>query len=103
MADPRRRPNSQLVRYPGLKEAGHVHSVCYRTGQDEHRDVFRPGKAFFIDFEDEMKILGTAQKEEDHLFYISDQQDSTPNFPVTRANVMIAIMAISEEHLASKN
>ena len=40
--------------------------------------LFLPGKALFIYFEDEMKILGTAAQAEDGLFYISDQQKKCP-------------------------
>lgn len=50
-----------------------------------------------------MKILGTTQQEGYGLFYIADQQYLTPNVPVTRPKITRAMMAISEEQLASHN
>ena len=63
--------------------------------------IFLPGKAMFVDLQDNMKVLATASQAEDGLFYISDQQDSVPAVPKTNQPVLRAMMAIAKEHASS--
>lgn len=58
--------------------------------------LFLPGKALFMDLEEDLNILITAVQEEDGLFYISDQQDSVPKVPKTYYHAMRSMMAIAK-------
>lgn len=59
--------------------------------------LFLPGKVFFIDHSEGIKILGTAAQPEKRLFYISDEQVLVATIPTKGGNAIKAMMAIATE------
>lgn len=63
--------------------------------------LFLPGKALFIDLEDDMKVIGTAAQADDGLFYIADRQEAVPEVPASDTYAIRGMMAIAKEHVQS--
>lgn len=60
--------------------------------------LFLPGKALFIDLEDNNSILGYGTQDEDGLFYVEDNQEQVPVFDSSQGPSNTSMMAIIKDH-----
>ena len=60
--------------------------------------LFLPGKALFIDLEDDNSILGYGTQDDDGLFYVEDNQEQVPVFDSSQGPSVKSMMAMIKDH-----